>query len=106
MPIYEYACSDCNLRFEKIQKISEPNIDVCPKCNGKSVQKLISTTSFRLKGNGWYETDFKSSNETKRNLASSDEPSTSSAKPVTTAEQPAAQTTNTTNTTNTEKTGA
>lgn len=102
MPIYEYACSSCNLRFEKIQKISEPNIDVCPKCNEKSVQKLISATAFRLKGTGWYETDFKSSNETKRNLVSSDEPNNASTKPTATTEQPTSQTT----TTNTEKAGA
>lgn len=72
MPIYEYQCSDCNLKFEKIQKISEANITTCPKCNKHSVQKLISATAFRLKGTGWYETDFKSPTERKRNLVSSD----------------------------------
>ncbi len=74
MPIYEYACSGCNIKFEKIQKMSEANITECPVCNGNSVQKLISATSFRLKGSGWYETDFKSSTEIKRNLVSTDEP--------------------------------
>ncbi len=72
MPIYEYACSNCHLRFEKIQKMSDPNITICPECNTDSVQKLISAPAFRLKGTGWYETDFKSPNETKRNLASDD----------------------------------
>ncbi len=59
MPIYEYKCSNCSHEFEKIQKISEEPIKECPKCNKKSVSKLISAPSFRLKGSGWYETDFK-----------------------------------------------
>jgi putative FmdB family regulatory protein len=69
MPIYEYSCYNCNIRFEKIQKISDPDITICPECNQNSIKKLISAAGFRLKGSGWYETDFKSSKEIKRNLA-------------------------------------
>ena len=71
MPIYEYKCSNCSHEFEKIQKISEEPIKECPKCNKKSVSKLISAPSFRLKGSGWYETDFKTG--TKKNLADSND---------------------------------
>ena len=73
MPIYEYECLTCKLRFEKIQKMSDMPIKICPECNSDAVKKLISATSFRLKGKGWYETDFKSSKEKKRNLAGSEE---------------------------------
>ncbi len=76
MPIYEYECTNCKFIFEKIQKISEPPITNCPQCAEDSVKKLISATQFRLKGSGWYETDFKSNNEKKRNLASSDDVAT------------------------------
>lgn len=62
MPIYEYECPNCG-RFEVIQKISEEPLSECPNCkkNGKSVHvnKLISESSFVLKGTGWYETDYK-----------------------------------------------
>lgn len=73
MPIYEYECNNCKLIFEQIQKISDPPITNCPDCHKNSVKKLISTTQFRLKGSGWYETDFKTTNEKKRNLASTDD---------------------------------
>ena len=78
MPIYEYKCSNCSHEFEKIQKISEEPIKECPKCNKKSVSKLISAPSFRLKGSGWYETDFKTGS--KKNLVQS-EPKEKKAKP-------------------------
>ena len=73
MPIYEYECTNCQIIFEKIQKISDLPIQTCPKCSKDSIKKIISTTRFRLKGQGWYETDFKSANEKKFNLASSDQ---------------------------------
>ncbi len=73
MPIYEYECLNCQVRFERIQKISELPIKICPECNHDAVKKIISVSGFRLKGQGWYETDFKSPNEKKRNLASSTE---------------------------------
>ncbi len=63
MPIYEYKCSDCLHQFEKIQKFNEQSIKTCPVCNKDTVSKLISAPSFRLKGSGWYETDFKTSDK-------------------------------------------
>ena len=57
MPIYEYRCQDCHHEFERMQKFSDPPIEVCPTCAG-SVQKLISRSAFHLKGSGWYVTDY------------------------------------------------
>jgi putative FmdB family regulatory protein len=56
MPIYEYHCSKCG-DFEVMQKISEKELRTCPTCRRK-VTKLISSTSFHLKGSGWYITDY------------------------------------------------
>jgi len=55
MPIYEYACPDCGHRFDALQKISDNPIQTCPKCSAGQVKKLISATSFVLKGSGWYK---------------------------------------------------
>lgn len=54
MPIYEYRCPDCGHQFDALQKISDDPISLCPECGGESVKKLISRTSFSLKGGGWY----------------------------------------------------
>ena len=70
MPIYDYKCSNCGHEIEIIQKISDKPKIICPKCNSKSLKKLISAPSFRLKGVGWYETDFKTGS--KKNLVQSD----------------------------------
>ena len=59
MPIYDYKCSKCDHEFELIQKFSDNPVKKCPKCHKNSVSKMISAPSFRLKGGGWYETDFK-----------------------------------------------
>ena len=59
MPIYEYKCSNCEHQFEVIQRFSDNPVESCPACNRKTVKKLVSAPSFRLKGGGWYETDFK-----------------------------------------------
>ena len=59
MPIYEYKCEDCGAIFEHFQKISDKDLDVCKTCSNGKVKKLISSSGFRLKGSGWYETDFK-----------------------------------------------
>ncbi len=67
MPIYEYQCRSCDHQFEKLQKISDPELSDCPECGKPELQKLISAAGFRLKGGGWYETDFKAKN--KRNLS-------------------------------------
>ena len=77
MPIYEYLCSNCQFRLEKIQKFSDsPRVD-CPACDNPGLKKLISAAAFRLKGGGWYETDFKTG--AKKNVsASGDSPSGSS----------------------------
>lgn len=70
MPIYDYKCSKCDYEFELIQKFSDDPVKKCPKCFKNSVSKMISAPSFRLKGGGWYETDFKTGN--KKNLSSND----------------------------------
>jgi putative FmdB family regulatory protein len=54
MPIYEYECQACRHRFEEWQKMSDKPVKVCPKCKARKVEKLISHTSFQLKGGGWY----------------------------------------------------
>ena len=67
MPIYEYQCGSCGHTLEKLQKISDPPLVTCPVCGADALSKLISAAGFRLKGGGWYETDFKTGN--KKNLA-------------------------------------
>ena len=69
MPIYEYACRSCEHRFETIQRASEEPLRDCPECGDATLKKLLSAPVFRLKGGGWYETDFKSGD--KRNVADS-----------------------------------
>ncbi|MCB1644754.1 MAG: zinc ribbon domain-containing protein [Pseudomonadales bacterium] len=59
MPIYEYQCEECGHRLEKIQKISDDPLKDCPNCAKPGLNKLVSAAAFRLKGSGWYETDFK-----------------------------------------------
>ena len=54
MPIYEYACDKCGHEFEREQRMADPPIKTCPKCKGRRVTKLISRSSFVLKGGGWY----------------------------------------------------
>jgi len=69
MPFYEYECQSCKFYTEVMQKISDPPLAKCPSCGKRTLQKLVSAPVFRLKGSGWYETDFKSDKEGKRNLA-------------------------------------
>lgn len=71
MPIYEYRCDHCGHELEVIQKISEQPLTRCPACETEGLRKKISATVFRLKGSGWYETDFKS--DKKRNVASAED---------------------------------
>ena len=68
MPIYEYQCKACAHELEVIQKITEEPLKFCPECGKPEMVKLISAAGFRLKGGGWYETDFKSGDK-KKNLA-------------------------------------
>ena len=70
MPIYEYKCEACGYKFEKLQKISDDPLKICPSCKAPKLSKLVSAAAFRLKGGGWYETDFKTGK--KKNIASSD----------------------------------
>jgi putative FmdB family regulatory protein len=71
MPIYEYRCEACGHELERMQKISEPPLTDCPACGQPALRKQISAAAFRLKGGGWYETDFKKSNQ--KNLHDSGE---------------------------------
>ncbi|MGH8225780.1 MAG: FmdB family zinc ribbon protein [Gammaproteobacteria bacterium] len=59
MPIYEYRCDACGHKFERLQKMSDPDPEHCPQCEAATISRLISAVGFRLKGGGWYETDFK-----------------------------------------------
>ncbi len=59
MPIYEYQCTECGHRMEALQKISDAPLKECPACVSTGLTRLVSASSFRLKGGGWYETDFK-----------------------------------------------
>ena len=69
MPIYEYQCEACGHRLEALQKISEEPLSDCPECGRPSLQKLVSAAGFRLKGGGWYVTDFKDSGKKKSGSA-------------------------------------
>ena len=69
MPFYEYECASCKFYSEVMQKITDAPLKKCPSCGKNTLKKLISAPVFRLKGGGWYETDFKSDKENKRNLA-------------------------------------
>jgi putative FmdB family regulatory protein len=69
MPFYEYECANCKFYTEVMQKLSDAPLKKCPSCGKNAMKKLISAPVFRLKGGGWYETDFKSDKESKRNLA-------------------------------------
>ena len=86
MPIYEYHCSKCDHKLEALQKFSDVPLSECPACLQQGLRKLVSAPSFRLKGGGWYETDFKtgdkkqlaeSESATKADSGSSDESSKS-----------------------------
>ena len=69
MPLYEYRCDACGHEMEALQKMSDEPLVDCPSCNQAALRKLVSAAGFRLKGDGWYETDFKSGS--KKNLADS-----------------------------------
>lgn len=72
MPFYEYECQACKFYTEVMQKISDAPLTKCPSCGKKKLKKLVSAPVFRLKGGGWYETDFKGDGEKKRNLVGAD----------------------------------
>jgi putative FmdB family regulatory protein len=78
MPIYEYQCGSCGHEVEKLQRISDAPLKDCPDCGQAELKRLISAAGFRLKGGGWYETDFKKGG--KRNLHDSDASASPAAK--------------------------
>lgn len=75
MPIYEYECQKCGHQMEALQKMSDDPLVECPACGEHELKKMVSAAGFRLKGGGWYETDFKSSG--KKNLAAGSDKSNS-----------------------------
>jgi len=68
MPIYEFECSTCRTRFDRLQKLSDPDPGACPECGEPTIRRCVTAPSFRLAGSGWYETDFKKDGDKKRNL--------------------------------------
>lgn len=106
MPIYEYQCSDCGFQKEMLQKISDEPLKICPECGKETMQKMVTAAAFRLKGGGWYETDFKKDN--KKNVAdastSSKEKSATDSKAVAEKKPAASSAGSTTTTTKTKKT--
>jgi putative FmdB family regulatory protein len=96
MPIYEFECKSCGARFDRLQKLSDPDPDVCPECGAAQVKRRLTAPAFRLAGAGWYETDFKKDGDKKRNLVGKDEPKAETAKKeagavASAAEKPAAK---------------
>ncbi|HET6633178.1 MAG TPA: zinc ribbon domain-containing protein [Rhodanobacteraceae bacterium] len=69
MPIYEFECSDCGHRFDRLQRLSDRDPEICPQCGERGLHRCVTAPAFRLAGNGWYETDFKKAGDKKRNLA-------------------------------------
>jgi putative FmdB family regulatory protein len=69
MPFYEYQCKSCGHELEAMQKVSDALLKKCPHCGKAQLTRLMSAPVFRLKGGGWYETDFKGDKENQRNLA-------------------------------------
>ena len=76
MPIYEYRCESCEQTLEALQRMSDEPLKQCPSCGKETLSKMVSAASFRLKGGGWYETDFKTGK--KKQLADSSSNSSSS----------------------------
>ena len=69
MPIYAFACKECGHQFDRLQKLSDPDPEICPSCGAAAIRRQVTAPSFRLAGSGWYETDFKKDGEKKHNLA-------------------------------------
>jgi len=86
MPIYEFECLNCSERFDRLQKLSDPDPDSCPQCGATGVRRRLTAPSFRLSGSGWYETDFKKDGDKKRNLVDKGEPAKGDAAPAKSAD--------------------
>ena len=82
MPIYEFNCIQCSNQWDELLKQSDPDPETCPKCGKTSVQRWVSAAAFRLKGAGWYETDFKNEGDAKRNIAGDSAADSTSDKPA------------------------
>jgi len=78
MPFYEYQCKNCGHTLEAMQKVNDAPLRKCPECGKSQLARLMSAPVFRLKGGGWYETDFKGDSDHKKNLA--DRPEADAAK--------------------------
>ena len=91
MPIYEYRCESCGHELDKLQKLSDAPLTDCPACGQPALKRLISAAGFRLKGGGWYETDFKTG-EKKRNLHGEGEKPAAGGEKKTETAKPAAET--------------
>ena len=93
MPIYEYQCESCGFDLEKLQRINDEPLLECPKCGKPALRRLVSAAGFRLKGAGWYETDFKKGGKKNLHETGSSAPAQASDKPAEKpAEKPAAAT--------------
>ena len=77
MPVYEYLCEKCDHEFEREQRITDPPVKTCPECRSRKVKKLISRTSFVLKGSGWYSDLYSSAKKDSGDSKDSDASSTS-----------------------------
>src|SRR5262245_27845807 len=82
MPFYEYQCAACGHHHEELQKVSDRPLRKCPACGRTVLKRLVSAPVFRLKGGGWYETDFKGDQESKRNIAGEKEPAAADGPPA------------------------
>jgi putative FmdB family regulatory protein len=91
MPFYEYECPHCKYYAEVLQKLGDRLLKKCPSCGKAGFRRLVSAPVFRLKGSGWYETDFKSEREDKRNLAGAEHEEAKAAAPAPAGEGAAAQ---------------
>ncbi|MCB1688608.1 MAG: zinc ribbon domain-containing protein [Halioglobus sp.] len=83
MPIYEYQCQACQEELEVLQKMADAPLTECPQCGKPALKKKVSAAAFRLKGSGWYETDFKTGN--KKNLVGGADSSGGGDKPASTS---------------------
>jgi putative FmdB family regulatory protein len=82
MPFYEYQCSACGSHHEELQKITARPLRKCPACGRSTLRRLVSAPVFRLKGGGWYETDFKGDKDKQRNIAGDKEPAAADGPPA------------------------
>lgn len=90
MPIYAYRCEECGHEMDALQKISDPPLTDCPACGASALAKQITAAAFRLKGSGWYETDFKKDQDKRKNLHQDAEPAKDKAAGDKPKEKPAA----------------